>query len=269
MTCIRRPGATWSSCTCPDCLTLRARERKRYQVGYRHAPVRKAARARIDHWTERGYSAEWIASATGIPHRTVWSLVKGAELPHVANSRAILAADIDTATTGKRTALGATRRLQALAAAGWSGPDIREVSGLPLATISGYQAGRRSIVTAPTWRRVMAAWDALAGSMGRSVRTIKRAAAAGWSPPMAWDENIDDPAATPWTDSGPRGAHVSGYGVVNRDSLTDCAEWGMTVREAADRLGVSREAIEVGVTRHAPELRARFARNLAAKGVAA
>lgn len=164
-------------------------------------------------------------------------------------------------------ATGTRRRIHALQALGWTLQDIADAAGVS----NGKHVHR--MTTEPQVRRdsaakIAAAYDALGHKRGPSIRTRNRAARNGWPLPIMWDD-IDDPAATPWTDTAPRGAHVPGHGVVNRDSLTDCAEWGLTVSEAADRLGVSRDAIEHGIARHAPELRARFARNLAAKGAAA
>lgn len=172
---------------------------------------------------------------------------------------------------------GTRRRLQALHRVGWSSQEIGDRLGVTRIAVNNLMR-REGPVRRSTAERIAALYDQMwdqvppvrtGKAAGVRPRDMARAAALGWALPMQWDdETIDDPDETPWTDD-PRGAHVPGHGVVNRDSLTDCAEWGMTVREAAHRLGVSREAIEVGVTRHAPELRARFARNLAAKGVAA
>ena len=117
------------------------------------------------------------------------------------------------------------------------------MSGLPLATISGYQAERRSIVTAPTWRRVMAAWDALSGSMGRSVRTIKRAAAAGWSPPMAWDD-IDDPAEQPNL-----GTYEAGLGEDFDEAVRTLTRDGWSAARIAEQLGVSERSVVRARTR--------------------
>lgn len=286
MTCTRRPGATWSGCTCPTCQPLNLRARKRYYaLGERHSPMRRAARARLDQWTTDGYSAEWVASATGIPFGTIWHATHDAanDLPHIANARAILAADIATATSGKRTAHGVTRRLQALAALGWAGKDIRAASGLPLPTISGYQAGERALTTATTWHRVMDAWEELSGRRGSSTRTLNRAAAKGWASPAAWDD-IDDPQERPTGvactrrdcsrpvlarslcrshyDAERRGTTPAERAWINVDDLRDLAEWGATTQQAADRLGVQLDSVTTRLRRlHDAALTARFARN--------
>ena len=173
---------------------------------------------------------------------------------------------------------GTRRRLQALHRVGWSSQEIGDRLGVTRIAVNNLMR-REGPVRRSTAERIAALYDQVwdqvppvrtGKAAGVRPRDMARAAALGWALPMQWDdETIDDPAATPWTDAAPRGAHVPGHGVVNADSLTDCAEWGLTVQEAAHRLGVTKDAIEVGITRHAPELRERFARNLAAKGVAA
>ncbi len=285
MTCKRRPGATWSSCTCPTCHPLNLRARKRYSaLGERHTPTRRAARAQLDQWTADGLTAEWISSATGAPFPTIYNLARYvADLPHIATSRAILTADITTATTGKRTAIGVTRRLQALAALGWTGQDIKAASGLPLPTVSGYQSGARELTTATTWHRVNDAWDALSGRRGASVRTLKRAALNGWPPPAAWDD-IDDPNEQPIDKAcvdpdctkpaiakglchGHYAIHIEGRAFrhrihIDEESAADLARFGVTTTEAARRLGVQRDSLMTWLDRqgHA-DLAARFNRN--------
>ena len=160
---------------------------------------------------------------------------------------------------------GTRRRIQALARTGWSMRHLAELLGVTVSTVSAYTKPNRKRVLVRVARAVRDVYDELAMTPGDCTRAARWAERRGWPPPLAWDDaTIDDPTAQPWVDDSPRGAHVPGHGVVNRDSLTDCASWGLTISEAADRLGVSRDAIEVGITRHAPELRETFARNLAA-----
>ena len=228
-------------------------------------------RERVAALLAAGATCRSIAAATGLTPSGVWGVQRPDQTRVQRRTADLIAAvslrDCIAAHTGLVPAAGTIRRIRALMALGWRHDDLAAHSGIQTHIVV---SAPRRYVEARTHRAILATYDALWSTPGPSQRTRNRAAREGWPSPLAWDdETIDDPAATPWTDSAPRGAHVPGNGVVNRDSLTDCAEWGLTVSEAADRLGVSRDAIEHGITRHAPELRARFARNLAAKGVAA
>jgi hypothetical protein len=100
-------------------------------------------------------------------------------------------------TEGFVGTLGATRRLQALAAAGWP---IEPLTRPGLATVTLYEvrAGRRPTVTVAVHDAVADLYDALAMRPGPSELARRRALAAGWAPPMAWDDDaMDDPAAVP------------------------------------------------------------------------
>ena len=65
------------------------------------------------------------------------------------------------------------------------------------------------------------------------------------------------------------GLHGNGRNVTGFEPVGHPMKVASETLKSSDRLGVSKDAIEHGITRHAPELRARFARNLAAKGAAA
>lgn len=135
------------------------------------------------------------------------------------------------------TDVGTVRRVQALARLGWSCPQIAEAAGVPMTTIARVRDhdGRKHLgrdtlrdaiaqayaemsMTVPAWTR----W---------SSRISAQAAAAGWPPPLAWDDDlIDDPSAT-----------ATGVAVMSltpvRDRTYDSAD-----HEACARCGVVREA---------------------------
>ncbi len=208
-------------------------------------------------------------------HGTVAAYVAGCRCDDCTRASRLWlkAARLDALRGHPRTvdSTGTVRRVNALRRLGWTLGEIAAASGTSRRSLRDSLS--RPKVRATTAERVRAAydelWDATPPPLGRgnATRAYTRGHAArnGWALPMQWDDaTIDDPTAQPWVDDSPRGAHVPGHGVVNADSLTDCASWGLTISEAADRLGVSRDAIEVGITRHAPELREMFARNLVA-----
>lgn len=121
-------------------------------------------------------------------------------------------------------------------------------------------------------------WDQPAPPSGRHgsvpIKARNYAHRAGWVPPLLWDdETIDDPTATPHVDETPTGLDSTrGTGRVNADSLTDTAiDWGMTMQQAADRLGVRIGSIDRALRRLDTEpvggLRAAFHRNAIAQGL--
>ncbi|MFL5910514.1 MAG: hypothetical protein ACJ768_08125 [Gaiellaceae bacterium] len=105
------------------------------------------------------------------------------------------------------SATGTVRRLQALMAAGWPPPIL--AAELHLYRSETARLLRARHVAVRTARRVADLYDRLwnihPGTHGATpeaiARTKERAAAAGWAPATAWDDDrIDDPTAVPdWT----------------------------------------------------------------------
>ena len=110
--------------------------------------------------------------------------------------------------------VGTRRRLQALACLGWDMVQLSELSDVPvdrLRAIANDAAPQRGIsshtasAVARTYAALSAKPPSSRPSLGRSAerratlrRTWKRAAAAGWLPPMSWTpDTIDEPTADP------------------------------------------------------------------------
>jgi len=93
----------------------------------------------------------------------------------------------------KVPALGATRRVRAMLALGWSHGAISELTGT---SSSVFALGRRPRTIARRWRAIDDAYERLSGRRGPSSLTAHRAATYGYLPPLAWDD-IDDPAERP------------------------------------------------------------------------
>lgn len=198
--CTKRATSTWTSCTCEPCLALRRRLGKLHRAG-RITPVpHDAAWQRLDDWLTAGYSPAWIASAAGLTVEAVQHLAtrsrqgRGVMARH--NARALLSADIATATTGHGPRIGATRRLQALAAIGWPMTRVADETGLHFVTLACVQRGAQNRIGAQLHRGIVAAYDRLHMTPGPSVRARNDAHRKGWAPPLAWDD-IDDPNEIP------------------------------------------------------------------------
>lgn len=95
--------------------------------------------------------------------------------------------------------VGTTRRIRALLAIGWRHQDITAAMGT--GRPSGVVLNQRGdLVKRCTHDAVVRAYDALWARPGPSDLTRRRAAASGYAPPLAWDEDtIDDPTAAPQT----------------------------------------------------------------------
>jgi hypothetical protein len=104
-------------------------------------------------------------------------------------------------------ATGARRRLRALVRAGWPVRRLAALCGLSLSTAYDLALGRRDAVEPATAAAVAAAYDRLwtgppPGATAQDAAGINRArryaAARGWPPPLAWDDDeIDNPKAHP------------------------------------------------------------------------
>lgn len=119
----------------------------------------------------------------------------------VAHSRSV-----QTARTGGRTAeeryvdaTGTRRRIEALSAAGFPHTAVAAQLAVSKESVGYFRTARR--VHVATARRIAAVYDELTAQptpAGWSAdRTRREAAARGWPPPIAWDDDIDDPEARP------------------------------------------------------------------------
>lgn len=93
-------------------------------------------------------------------------------------------------------ATGTRRRLEGLAALGWTLQAIADLYGSSTDLI--WQMQRRPKVSHETAAKVDAIYRRLSTTAGPSQRTRNTAARNGWVTPAAWDDHeIDDPAASP------------------------------------------------------------------------
>lgn len=239
-----------------------------------YVPLRPTA-DRISELVGKGATYRSIAAAAGLTPSGVWGVTRPGQTRVQKRTADLIArvtfADCVTAAVGMVPSVGSIRRIRALMAIGWRHEDLRAHCGINTHVLASQ---RGDMVEKVTHDAIRAAYDALWNRPGPSSRTRRIAERQGFAPPLSWDDDtIDDPAAQPWTDSAPRGAHIPGQGAANVDSLTDLAGWGYTLGEAAERLRLTRDAVDRAVRRlpepHRTELQERFHRNGIAKGEAA
>ena len=96
------------------------------------------------------------------------------------------------------SAVGATRRLQALVALGWTQNELCRRTGISPSTVSHLIRGNVDRTSTANLARISAVYEQLSMTTGPSDYYRKQAARKRWAPPLAWDDDlIDDPNAHP------------------------------------------------------------------------
>lgn len=161
-------------------------------------------------------------------------------------------------------ATGTRRRLQALAALGWSSAAVGARMGVGFRFVVQLR-NSRGMVYRSTAERVAAVYEQLwAGSPGGQYADLVRrhAKERGWPPPLAWDDDtIDDPAAQPYIPVGEpallddvaveealRGRPVPLTKLEREEAVRRGRARGMTTREIALMLRKPERSVERDAT---------------------
>lgn len=180
-----------------------------------------------------GWTYEQIADAAGVstwvPHRAATG-----RTTKLWKDRADGVLRVPLVARGSHRGVDSTgtrRRVQALAWMGWPCAEVARRSGTTQRTLGTLiQPSRR--ISYGLALRVAAVYDDLSMKPGPSRVAAGKARALGFAPPLAWDDDIDDPAAVPAV------GDMSVRGVVWED-LPHLIAGGCSVEEAARRLGVA------------------------------
>jgi hypothetical protein len=260
-------------CSCAPCLAASARHNsalkdRRRQLAYgRWQPFTDAAPVR-DHvrkLSEYGIGLRAVASAAGVPRDTLVRLMYGhGDAPPSRQVRPETARRIlevrpspDLLAPGTRVdATGTHRRLRALVAKDHALAVLAGQLGVTPPNLGTLLRSAR--VTASTARAVKALYDELwdaapdestprGARMAASARRM--AAARGWPPPMAWDDDtIDDPAASP-AQGWRRGLQGTSAGLA--EDAAELLARGLDRNQVAERLGRKRDAVDTALARTA------------------
>jgi len=154
-------------------------------------------------------------------------------------------------------AAGTVRRLRALAWNGFSCPDLGGRLGVPPRVVRRLQVGPHGAsgqVSAELAAATSRLYDTLWALHGGCSRAADAARRHNWAPALAWDDDlpgdpwysghgIDDPAAVPapgWQRHRTRGCLTADEQAVE---LADLVRFGLSVNQAAIRLGISGDAL--------------------------
>ena len=201
---------TTHRCRCSECRTGAAdyaRAAHRLKAYGRWDPRRPASvvRVHIISLQRFGYTYEQIARVADVNPRTIYACLSGEmRWMQTQKAEAILAVTPNLDDLGPANVIdgtGTVRRVQALARRGWTLIALARHAGLPSATLRG--AVRTGHVTVRVHRAVATAYEELwdrspdastAARRAAIARTIEQATAAGWAPPLAWDDIDTDDA---------------------------------------------------------------------------
>ncbi|AXH50526.1 helix-turn-helix DNA-binding domain protein [Gordonia phage Ruthy] len=205
------------------CIACYERHRRRQKAYGRWETTYVDARPVRDHVTAlraAGISNLRLRELTGISHTTVQTLMTGRPARGTGPSAKVSRSTADkllsvpipdiafqaVALRRPVPALGTTRRLQALAANGYSQRDLcRRLGWHWQGNLTELFNGRARQITAVRAREVAALFTELQMIPGTDRQARARALARGWLPPLDWDEDtIDDPTHQPEHTTTPR-----------------------------------------------------------------
>lgn len=272
------------TCRCTPCSAANATyeaNRKRLQAYGRFDAFIDAAPARthLRALSAAGMGWKRVAHLAGLPTSNVYPILWGRRdrrggAPRARARRTLVEAilavpmpTLDYLAPGALTdSTGTRRRIQALVTRGWSVKRIASAATPPLDRQPLDHALTHPTVIVRTALAVRAVYDDLwdqapptitTGDKIATARSLHRAEAAGWVPPLAWDDDtIDDPTATPGVEATPGGVDeiaiaraLSG----DRATLTRAERWliveqlaalGHSDAQIADRVAMTSRTIE-------------------------
>lgn len=207
-------GYKFHRCRCTGCCKASTDySNRRYRLIAYHrwqpfidaAPVQQHVRALM----EFGIGWQRVARLAGVGTTTVSNLLYGRKgcpptrriRPHIG--AALLAVQPEIGALSDKSMIdgtGTRRRVQALVAAGWSIKD--QADRLGRCQRNHGHTFRQERVLVCTYRQIRRLYEELspipAPAGYAATRAKAMAARNGWLPPLAWDDDIDDPSAQPY-----------------------------------------------------------------------
>ncbi len=240
---VGRPHTRTPGCRCEPCVTaMRVYSRRRGLL----AATGRSLTVDASPVTERlrrlrAAGAGWnqLVAATGCSTSTLSALLHGTRptIRRTTAQRLLTVRLAEVICPGRSVpALGSIRRVRALVAAGHGVEQIAAECGIEQTTVSYLLGGRLDTIRATTHQAVDEAFERLALVVGNSARSRRRAAAARWAPPLAWDDP-DDPDEQPqYGKRTPRPAAIV-------EDTAELVGQGWSREAIAQRLGLTWDAV--------------------------
>ena len=147
-----------------------------------------AARQHITRLRQAGMSLAAIAAAAGVHKRTLQHLGKRRWLTGETSAAILAVEPVEQVRAGYVPSIGTARRVQALAAIGWSFVDQGRALGVTNTSVWELAHQVFPTVAVTTHDRVVAMFERLSATPGGSARARILAQRKGWLPPLAWDD---------------------------------------------------------------------------------
>lgn len=233
-------------CNRPECVAANKRYCKQYRVATIHRPIRIDAtpvRQRVEQWNEQGYSHTQIVAVTGGHTGDITKLLAGQLTVAPAVAHRILNSPGPTGTPfhAVTDSTGTIRRAQALHAIGHSYYKIAAAVPMAVNHLGRLLDKQPATVRVAVAKGMAVAYKRLSAIPGTDPKAKARAARLGWTSVAAWDDNIDDPNATPET--GQEVVDLADrreLAALRRAEIEHLASFNIPEHEIADRLGMAR-----------------------------
>ncbi len=266
-----RLGYTLDRCRCWPCAKARsdvdARIRKDKAYGRTKYVPSDKARQHVDALRAAGWGVKTISTTSGLSMSALGKLIWGtrgrrpSERVLRSTEERILAVPLPTVRQlGSKQlvpAVGAARRLRALATLGWSTQEMCRRAGFGYQGFYAVISGKFETCYVRTWVAIADLYDELwdqtppettKGERISARKTRNLAAQRGWSPPLAWDDDtIDDPRAQPSL-----GKDKSDVIDVFIENVIELWEAGVSLERALRQLDVTAAAAAKRLARRRP-----------------
>lgn len=195
-------GFRINKCRCDECVKAIRKYDKGRRIdearGIKRIVPSTLARQHVEALVAAGMSRRTIASAAGYKDGTGLNVILNREKIRLTTEKKILAVKTHAGRTHKGwvPAIGATRRMQALAWMGWPMKTVVEKIGINPDTASDLRNGKTRNITEALYELVAAFYDEHHMTHGGDRRSHLHAVRKGWQPPLAWDD-IDNPDEEP------------------------------------------------------------------------
>ena len=245
-----QPGRTCyiaHKCRCDGCRTDATAWKRRWKWRKQHGGSIMVPADLIRRHLERleasGMTLAQVSRLSGVD-RSILTRAKHGEVQSVMRRNAEAIANVRPGAEdgdARVSSLGVTRRLQSLAAIGWSAEDLAPELGFTAVRVRALRSGRRPAVHAATHRHVDEVWERLAMQPRPGVRMRALAERGGWPPPLAWDD-IDDPDEHPtgWRPD----AQVARPNGSTAENVSFLSELGESDEAIAHRLGIDVQSVQ-------------------------